>query len=281
MSGFFIAVFILLWASAPTATKFGLPEAAPLTLATIRFLMAGPLLLLLLALRQQFVWPKGKDWWRLMILGLLNTTIYLGGTFLALESISPGLFTLIIATGPLWVVLFSKIFLGRSLQMREVLGFLLSFLGVAVAVGPHLLSGSSSSIGLIESILAVMATSLGTVYYKKSPPTVSGPLVNGWQVFLGGLLLAPIAYLFNGKEAVTWNLSLVLSLLWLIIAVSMIAMLLWYKLLILDPVVASRYLFLTPIAGYLIAFLVLGTPLTYWALAGTIFVMGGLRVAIP
>ena len=71
-------LFTLLWSSAAIATKFGLNSTTPLVLATTRFLIAGGLLFLYVyLLNKKYPWPRSQEWRSLIVLGLLNTTIYL------------------------------------------------------------------------------------------------------------------------------------------------------------------------------------------------------------
>ena len=96
-------LFTLLWASAAIAAKFGLKSAAPLTLATTRFLLAGTILLIYTHGFRHLPWPSRQLWRPLAILGILNTTIYLGASFLALRVVSAGLFNLFVTANPFLV----------------------------------------------------------------------------------------------------------------------------------------------------------------------------------
>ncbi|MFM1654164.1 EamA family transporter [Brevibacillus sp. B_LB10_24] len=63
--------------------------------------------------RKKYPWLKSKEWRPLILLGLFNTTIYLGATFWALHDVSAGLFYLFVTANPFVVAFLSYIWLKR------------------------------------------------------------------------------------------------------------------------------------------------------------------------
>src|SRR5689334_10985129 len=90
-------LFAMFWASASVAGKFGLMAAEPLVLFTVRFLLAGLILLAYAYLVQKSRLPQGKEWRHLTLFGTFNTTLYLGLFVVALQFVTPGITTLAIA----------------------------------------------------------------------------------------------------------------------------------------------------------------------------------------
>ena len=68
--------FALLWASAAIAMKIGINSSSPLTLAVIRFLIAGLLMVTVLQIFSIEKLPSKSEWLKIAIFGLLNITIY-------------------------------------------------------------------------------------------------------------------------------------------------------------------------------------------------------------
>src|SRR5436190_9352683 len=91
LTGLFFAIF---WASASVAGKFGLYSVEPLVLFTIRFLLAGVLLLAFAYTIQQSRLPHQREWKQITIFGIFNTTLYLGIFVVALQYITPGITSL-------------------------------------------------------------------------------------------------------------------------------------------------------------------------------------------
>ncbi|RZK87506.1 MAG: EamA family transporter, partial [Pedobacter sp.] len=65
---------------------------------------------------------------------------------------------------------------------------------------------------------------------------------------------------------------------WLAIPASIIASLCWMSLLRDNPTKASAWLFLCPIAGFIIAAVIMKEPLTWYTLVGVILVIIGLYI---
>jgi probable blue pigment (indigoidine) exporter len=70
--------------------------------------------------------------------------------------------------------------------------------------------------------------------------------------------------------------NLIIYLLWSVLGVSIFAMVLWFYLLNQDAVKANIWLFLTPIAGYVLSFMLLGEEITKFDVIATLFVFTGL-----
>lgn len=269
-------VFAVLWSSASVAGKFGLMSSEPLTLFTIRFLLAGVLLLTIaLLFTNDRKLPAGKEWWQLTLFGALNTALYLGIFIIALEEVAAGITALAIALNPLMISFFSAMWLKRPVKLREWLSIVAGMAGVALATFPLLQNGYATPWGAFLLVLSMVMYSLGAVYYSSVKWQLSRTVINGWQVFIAGLLLLPFTLFFEGGGT-TYDARFWLSLLWLVIPVSLAAVQLWLYLLREDAVRASLWLFLCPIFGLIFATLLLDEPFTWHTLVGTLIVMGSL-----
>lgn len=274
-------LFSILWASASVATKFGLQSAEPLVLATTRFLIAGGLMLIYahLAQHKSARFPTKTEWKQLLIFGLLNTTIYLGAFVYAIREVSAGIGSLSTATNPLFILLFSALWLKRGIGKAEISGIILGILGVLLATYPLLLSSHATLRGLLILFFAMISVSLATVYYTSIKWTLSPLIINAWQVFLGGLVLLPLAWFSSEQRSWTPDTRFWLSVSWLIVPVSIIALQLWFYLVRRDAVKASLWLFLCPVFGFIYAAVLLREPITWYTWAGTLLVLAGLYIA--
>jgi drug/metabolite transporter (DMT)-like permease len=274
-------LFALLWASASVATKFGMHTADPLILANVRFLLAGGGMLFFAYViqRGQHSLPKGVQWKQLMIFGFLNTAVYLGLFVLAMKSVSAGIGTLATATNPLFIMMISAMWLRRPLKWYEITGMLLGLTGVAIATWPLLKNSHATLPGVLILMTAMLSISIATVYYARIKWDLSTVVINGWQIFLSGLLFLPITGYFASFSTTHLNLQFWLSVGWLIIPVSVIGVQLWFYLVKKDAVSASLWLFLCPVFGFLYAWMLLNESITWFTFAGTVLVIGGLYLA--
>ncbi|MBL0740197.1 DMT family transporter [Chryseolinea lacunae] len=270
-------LFSMLWASASVAGKFGLRVSEPLVLFTVRFLLAGLLLLAYVYGVQRNPLPRAREWKQITIFGTFNTALYLGLFIIALQYVTPGITTLAIALNPLFISIMTAVWMKRRVPAVEWTSIALGIAGVVVAAYPLLQTSHATPGGLMLLALSMLTYSFGAVYYAAVRWESTRITINAWQVFIGGLLILPLAFFMHEKEN-HFTVTFWLSLAWLILPVSVVAVNLWLRLLKSDAVRASLWLYLCPIFGFLYSWLLLGEPLTVYTWAGTILVMTALYI---
>jgi drug/metabolite transporter (DMT)-like permease len=272
-------LFSILWASASVATKFGVQSAAPLILANVRFFIAG---ILLLGFSYCFVkdphyrLPTSKEFKRLALFGFLNTTLYLGLYVYAMKFTAAGIGSLAVSTNPLIIVLLSSWWLSRRPAKEEWMGIALGMSGIAIATYPLLENSYTTPMGMALLMISMVAVSAASVYYATIKWELPNLLINGWQVFLGGVFLLPVTILMSDQTNTQWDMQFWASVLWLSLAVSIVGLICWFYLLRLDTVKASMWLFLCPLFGFLFAWWLMDEPITIYTIVGTVLVVTGL-----
>jgi drug/metabolite transporter (DMT)-like permease len=267
----------MLWASASTAGKFGLRSVEPLTFFTIRFALAGLILVAFAHGVMRYRMPEGKEWWQIAIFGTFNTTLYLGIFIIALQYVAAGITTMAIALNPLLISVMSSVVMKRRVRGKEWVGILLGMIGVALATYPLVSSGHSTIGGVLLIILCMVTYSAGSVYYSTVPWQLQRTTINAWQIVVGAVQLAPFAFYFHHQEN-SYDLRFWLSLAWLVLPVSIGAVQLWLRLLKEDTVRASMWLFLCPVFGLIFATLFLSEPFTIHTAIGAVLVIVALYI---
>lgn len=265
----------MLTASSSIAGKFGLNSTDGLTLFTLRFLGAGVLLLGYVHLTRRERLPAGKEWVNVFIFGAVGTAFYLGLLILALESVTAGITSLAISLNPLFIGIFTSIWMNRKVKLHEWLSVGFGIAGVAIATYPMLHTAHVSVIGLILLALSMISYSIGSVYYASVSWKLSRTAINGWQAIVGGILLLPFAILTYNKNN-QYDLNFWISLAWLIVPVSIFAVQLWLYLLNEDAMRASLWLFLCPIFGLGLATFLLDEPFAFQTAIGAVVVLFAL-----
>ncbi|WP_343585415.1 EamA family transporter [Flavobacterium sp.] len=274
-------IFSFLWASASTATKIGLHSAQPFVISIFRFLIAGCIMLLISHLIMAKRLPQKKEWIQISIYGLLNITFYLGLYVLAMQKVSAGLGSLAVATNPVFIVLISAVWLSHKIDFKNIISLLLCLTGVFFAAYPLLQSSFATPSGILILLVSMIAYSLGTIYYSRQEWNDLHILtINGWQTIIGAVFLFPVLVLTYKSDQNNLDLNFWLSTFWLSIAVSIGAIQFWLYLLKINPIKASYWLFLCPIFGFLIAYLVVEEPLTFYTFLGVVFVILGLYISL-
>ncbi len=268
-------LFAALWASSSAASKIGIRSVEPLVLFQIRFLVAGVLMLAYSFVIQKDRLPQGKEWKELTIFGFFNVTLYLSFFVLGIKEVSAGIGSLSIATNPLIISVLAAFWLGRKIKNKVWCALFLGIIGVAIACFPLIQKSYATPSGLFLIFLCMISYSIGTIYYSNIDWKLSRTAINGWQVFFGGILMLPLTFLLH-KSPNNYDLTFLLSEIWIIFPVSIVAVNLWLYLLKIDAVKASLFLFLCPIFGFIYSYFLLDEPITWHTFLGTAFVIAGL-----
>src|SRR3989440_8413129 len=118
-------LYVFLWATAFVPSRVLARDAPPLWILTIRFAIAGGILLALAAAMRLPIPRDLRTWTRLFALGLGANALYLGLTYLALRHLSAGMGAIIARTNPLILALLAPWLLREPLTARELIGLLL------------------------------------------------------------------------------------------------------------------------------------------------------------
>ncbi len=220
--------------------------------------------------------PNKKEWKQLALFGFLNTTLYLGLYVYAMKFTAAGIGSLAVSVNPLIIVLLSAWWLKRHPRTEEWLGIILGMAGVGVATYPLLADSYTTIEGITLLLISMIAVSAASVYYATVQWELPNLLINGWQVFLGGVFLLPVTLLFSDFSTTIWDGTFWFPVLWLSLAVSIIGLICWFYLLRIDTVKASLWLFLCPLFGFFFAWWLMDEPVTTYTIVGTVLVIGGL-----
>jgi len=272
-----IAVFCALWASAFSVSKIALTDCPPLLLLTMRFLLAGVLMLGAAAIYAGPLRLTREKVLIFAILGIANQAAYLGLSNIGLQSISSGLAALIISANPVLTLLLAVPFLGEKMSGRKAVGLLLGVFGALFVVGHRFGDDVDHPIGIAFTVAALISMVGGTILFKKFAPEDELWVGTAVQSLAAGSALLPIALSFERVADIRPSWHLILTLGYLVLFVSMLAYVLWLHLLTVSgATAASSYHFLMPPLGLLFGWLLLGEPVAISDLLGIALVGFGI-----
>jgi drug/metabolite transporter (DMT)-like permease len=250
--------YILLWASAYVPSKIGVLDSSPLWFLVVRFVVAGAVALAVaLALRATFPTSR-RDWIAVVVLGVLGNAIYLGCTYEALRHMGSGVGAIIASTNPLTLALVAPWVLREPLTFWKIGGLVLGFGGVVAIMVVRLGSGTAEPRDIGIAFCGVLASVASTIVYKRWCSTLDLRAVTALQLVAAGIVLLPLAVVFEGAPHATWTPQLVVSFWYVVMVMSLGASLLWFWLLTHGEASrVSAYYFLTPIFGLALAALLL------------------------
>ncbi len=273
-------VFSLLWASAFVVGKVALQYTDPMTLLSARFLIAGITMVFASWVHggaRRFATPR--LWRDGLVLGLLNNALYLGLSFWGLRTISPEATILIVSLAP-FVTSALAMLLGAPHTVLHFIGMGVGFLGVYVVLSARMLGGEDP-LGMFFVLLATLAFSFGTLWYRHSATHHDAVALNGVQNVMAGLILAPFAQDFVGLVSAFENVPFTISFLHLVLGVSILDFLIWLALLRrIEPGQAASFHLLNPIFGIALSWLLIGSVIHLSDLAGAILVLVGLGLVM-
>ena len=272
-------LYSFLWATAAIAGKFGLKSAGPVELLEMRLLITSIILLTFGFFRQkERGLPKLEEWKLILVYGCIGTGLYLGSFFYAIQTVSAGLVNLIVATSPMVMLAINVAWSKRNVGHYEISGMTLSLVGLGLAAYPNISISQDSIFGIAFLVIGMIGFAVANIYFSKFNLSISRSDFNGWQLLVGGCVLLPFLFIKHNSKIVL-NLNLVMSVLWLVVAVSILAVSIWFYLLKIDPVKASQWLYLSPVIGYILSYIFLGEPITIFSILGTLLVISGLFIA--
>jgi drug/metabolite transporter (DMT)-like permease len=257
-------------------------DVDPFTAAFIRFCIAT-LLLLALTWKVEGSFPSldFRQSVAMFFLGMTGVFAYNAFFFRGLRDVEAGRAAVIIASNPIFISLFSVLIFHDRLGVRKVPGILLSVTGAIVVITRGNLAGAlggSFGIGELFIFCCVFSWTAYTLIGKAVMGRLSPLVVVTYSSLVGTTLLLVPAYLegmtakASGYGLIDWIamaylgvFGTVLGFQWFYQGVSHIG-----------PVKASQFINFVPISAVILAFLILGEPVTISLLAGAALVISGV-----
>ena len=263
------AIAPAIWGSTYIVTTQFLPAGYPLTVAMLRALPAGILLLLLVRQLPQGIW-----WARVLILGALNFSIFWWLLFVAAYRLPGGVAATVGAIQPLIVILLARGLLGSPIRPMSIVAAIAGMAGVALLILTP--NATLDPIGIAAGLAGAVSMAAGTVLSRRWQPPVTPLTFTAWQLTAGGLLLLPVALLQEPSLPALTTTNL-LGLAWLGLIGAALTYILWFRgIARLEPSVVSPLGFLSPMTAVILGWSVLGQSLSAAQIFGKVVVLGSV-----
>ncbi|GAB1437602.1 EamA family transporter [Providencia sp.] len=256
----------IVWGSTYLVTTEMLPAGVPLTLAMLRALPAG--LLLMLFLRKR---PKGIWWLRVAILGVLNFSLFWWLLFIAAYRLPGGVAATVGAVQPLVVLFLSHWLLNNRLSSVSVIASVTGIVGVAILLLTP--SAALDTLGIIAGLAGAFSMAAGTVLSRRWHPPVNALTFTAWQLTAGGAILLPFALWFEPALPPLTTLNIV-GLGYLTLIGGALTYALWFRgLAILGPSSVASLGFLSPVSAVILGWLYLNQQLSMLQIIGMMVIL--------
>lgn len=275
-------LFVLLWSTGFIGVKYGIPYSPPFTFVALRMLIAAPLLALIAIIVNRRFEISRAIVIQSSAIGLTLHAAYLGGCFYAVsQGLPAGIVALIVSVQPVMVSVFAALFLKEELSLRKVAGLLLGLVGLVIVLAPRIRTDADISlIALAGCIIALIGGTSGTIlqkHYGGKLPVLSSTSIQYAMTALSMGILA----LTTEKIHVTWDPNFVFSLIWLIVILSVGAiLLLFYLLRDASAASVSSYYYLVPPVTAIEAYFLFGEKVSLYGFVGTFITVIGVWLVV-
>lgn len=255
------AIAPAIWGTTYYVTTAFLPQGYPLTVAMLRALPAG---LLLLAFVRTL--PNGIWWGRTFILGALNFSVFWAMLFISAYRLPGGVAATLGAVQPLIVIALARLVLGRPVRPLAVLAGIGGVAGIALIVLTP--KAALDPVGIAAGLAGIISLACGTVLSRHWQPPVSSLTFAAWQLTAGGLLLIPAALLLEPALPIPTTANLI-GFAWLSVIGGALTYIFWFRgLARIEPSAIASLGLLSPLVATSVGWLLLNQDLTPLQLGG-------------
>ncbi|PTS94391.1 DMT family transporter [Pseudomonas sp. HMWF006] len=268
LAGLFTCTLFLIvclsWGTTWLGIKIAVESVPPLTAAGLRFLIAFPLFLSFAVLRKEpLLFPRQSRWFFLFV-----TLSYFSLPYYLLNygelHVSSGLTALLFSCMPVFILVFSSLFLREKILPTQMLGIAIGFASLYMIIrsqGLHL--DQAEWLGVLAILCAAILHALCYVVTKQHGSAISVITYNTLPIGIAGLMLLIVGLnletpVFKDISARSWG-----ALLYLGLVASVGGFIVYFILLKrLSPVLLSFVFIIFPVFALLIGAWYEGTPIS-------------------
>jgi drug/metabolite transporter (DMT)-like permease len=275
------AVYVI-WGSTYLAIRVMVRDVPPLLGAGTRFVVAGVVMLAVLAARGRSVRVPRAALAATAIVGLLLPAGGNGIVTVAERNIPSGLAALLVASVPLWVVVLRLAVARERVPIATLAGVAVGFGGLGVLLLPGSRPTDATTTGVVLVLVAAASWALGSFLSPRLRMPVDPLVSTAWQMVFGGVALA-IAGVVAGEPGDVHAASAesILALVYLVVAGSCIAYTAYAWLLQNAPISqVATYAYVNPLVAVLLGWAILGEQLGLATLLGAALVVASVAAIV-
>ena len=267
--------FAFMWSSAFTSGHIIVSSAPPLTALALRFLISGLIGVLLARYLGQTWTLTRKQWIATFIFGVFQNALYLGLTFVAMQTIEASLAAIVASAMPLMVALLGWLVFKERINGVGFIGLVAGLFGVLLIMGTRVNSGVDL-FGLAVCIIGMFGLTFVTLAVRGASSGGNLLMVVGLQMLVGSFTLFAVAFQTE-TISVNYTWSLLAAFSYTTLVPGLLATWVWFVLVArIGAVRASTFHFLNPFFGILIAATILGEAITFMDTIGVIIITMGI-----
>ncbi|CAH2212550.1 DMT family transporter [Tepidibacter aestuarii] len=268
-----IILAVTMWGISFLSIKITLNVFGPMTLATLRFLIASIILFVVMRIKEPDTKLQREDIKPMAMAGVFGVAIYYCFENYGIKYISSSEASLIIGTIPIFSLIVDSIILKNKLSVNNIIGVLLSMIGIYFIIGGNIRLGTNEILGYIFMFGAVFSWVFYNYTTKNLFKKYSQLAIVFYQIIFGTMVLIPFS-LFENNNWELINNVVIYNFLYLAIFCSAISYVLYmYALENLGSTVTTLYLNFSPIVTVVGGYFVFSEAINTNQIIGTILII--------
>ena len=195
-----IILAMLLWSFSFIWSKLAFETYNPFTVLVFRLSIAAVSLIILSISIGKLQRINKEDYKVILLLSLFEPFLYFIGESIGLQYVSASTASIIISTIPLFMPIIGFIFFKELLKRNNIIGVLISFIGVLLVVVNKDFSITGELIGFAFLFLAVFSALGYTVIIKKVTYKYNTFTIVSWQNIIASLAFLPFFLYFDYQK---------------------------------------------------------------------------------
>lgn len=272
-----LLLVVTIWGINFLFVKVGVQEIAPLLMCALRFFLASVPAIF-------FIRPPKIPFKIITAYGFVMFGMQFSLVFISMKvGMTAGMASLLMQVQVFFTLFFAIIFLKEQPNPSQIIGALVSFLGIAL-VALHF-DNQVSLAGFLLVLAASASWGVGNLITKKiKSPNFFALVV--WSSFITCFPMLALSLIFEGPSAISYSYDHLTwkgigSLLYIVYISTIVGYGLWNWLVNSYPIgMVVPFTLLIPVVGLLASVLFLGEPFQLWKLSSGLLVISGLCINI-
>jgi len=220
----------------------------------------------------------------LSLLTALGMVAFTACTYTALQSTTATNAVLLVSTSPVFIILFSFVMFKTKVTFYQLMGVVLSLLGVVMIVSRgewEVLKNLHLNIGDMWVMIAVITWALYSVFLRWKPQGIHWLSLLGTMIALAVLMLFPL-YLWESSGSRVWeiNMTILSSLAYISLFPLIISYMCWNQAVQeIGANTAGHFLHLIPAFGVILSMIFLNERLASYHYLGILAIFSGIYIA--
>ncbi len=272
----------LIWGSTWLAIRIGLETLTPFISAGIRFFVGALFIYIFMKWKRISIQTDLHSLKLYIVLGLFSYVIPFGLVYWAEQFIASGLTSILIASYPIFVIIFSRLLLpNQRIGPYQLVGVVLAFIGIIVIFSENISIDLTNDFwGMIAVFTSALLQAAILIIIKKHGQHLHPLSMNFVPVLMGGVVMVVMGFLFEDSSGWQFTTGAMLSISYLALFGTAFSFTIYYWLLKrINAVILSLSSFITPIIALFLGWLILDENLSILVLIGSSLVLMGILFA--